>query len=38
VDFAQGEEVGGDVGVVLWKMFFCDGELVHEGESEVLFF
>ena len=38
VNFAEGEEVGGDVGVVFWNMFFGDGELVHKGEAEVLFF
>jgi len=38
VDFAEGKEVSSDVGVVFWKMFFGDGELIHECEAEVLFF
>ena len=36
VDFSEGEEVGGDVGVIFWEMFFGNGELVHEGKAEVL--
>jgi len=36
--FSQREEVGGNVRLVLGEMFFGDGELVHEGEAEVLLF
>src|SRR5436853_7668521 len=38
VNFAQGEEVGGDVLMSAGKAFLGDGELVHEGEAEVVFF
>ena len=38
VKFAQGEVIGGDVLVSMGKPLFGNGELVHEGESEVLFF
>ncbi len=38
VEFAEGEEIGGDVLLGAGEAFFCDGELVHEGETEVLFF
>jgi len=36
--FAQGEEVGGDVGVCFGEVFFAVGELVHEHDAEVGFF
>src|SRR5437867_270053 len=38
VEFADGEEIGGDVLLGAGETFFGDGKLVHEGEAEVLFF
>jgi hypothetical protein len=38
VEFAEGEEVGGDILIGTRKAFFSDGELIHEGEAEVLLF
>ena len=35
---AQRKEVGRDVGVVFGEMFFGAGELIHEGEAQVLLF
>ena len=37
VEFAEGEVVGGDVLLGAWEAFFGDRELVHEGETKVLF-
>ena len=37
-DFAEGKIIGGDVLVAAGEAFFSDGELVHEGETEVMFF
>src|SRR6516164_4024985 len=36
VGFAQCEEVGGDVLLGFWKELFAHGELIHEGEAEVV--
>jgi len=36
--FAQGKEVGGDVLLGSWKAFSGGGELIHESETEVMFF
>src|SRR5437773_2248204 len=38
VDFAEGEKVGGNVVVAGREDFFGNGELVHEGKTEVMFF
>ncbi len=38
VGFAESEVVGGDVGFGPGEAFFGHGELVHEGETEVVFF
>ncbi len=38
VGFAEGKEVGGEVGIGFGEVFLGDGELVHEGEAEVVFF
>src|SRR5207249_2210143 len=35
--FAEGEVIGGDVLLGPGKTLLCGGELVHEGEAEVLF-
>src|SRR5882672_10520505 len=37
-NFSEGEEIGGDVRFGFGESFFSDGELVHEGKSEVVFF
>jgi len=36
MNFAEGEEVGGDVVMVFGEVFLGGGELVHEGEAEVV--
>jgi len=36
--FPKGEKVGGDILLGAGESFFGDGELVHEGEAEVVFF
>jgi hypothetical protein len=36
--FAQGKEIGGDVLIVFGKAFLGGGELVHEGETDVMLF
>ena len=38
VNFAQSEIIGGDVRFAFGKAFFGNGELVHEGTAEVMFF
>ncbi len=38
IEFAQGEVVGGDVLLAEGEAFFGGGELVHQGEAEVVFF
>ena len=38
VGFAQGEVIGGDVLLAAGETFLDRGELVHEGEAEVMFF
>src|SRR5207249_903964 len=38
VEFADGEEIGGDVLLGAGESFFGDRKLVHEGEAEILFF
>ena|ERR1043166_5366025 len=37
-DFAQGEEVGGDVLMRAGKAFFGNGKLVHQGKAEIVLF
>ena len=38
VEFADGEEIGGDVLLGAGESFFGDGKLVHKGEAEILLF
>jgi len=38
MNFAQGKEIGGDVLVVAREMFLSGGELIHQGEAEVMLF